>query len=264
MSRQSRAAQVGRVNRLPNPPCAQIARAIWRRASYRGIARSPHATGQLMGMEQKRTRNAFVGSPVERIEDFRFLRGRGQFVDDLARDDLLHAVILRSSVAHGRIRSHRRPRPPARGPASTPSSPRPTSAPSIPTIPLRQESSPAFEPFEQPVIAHGKVRYVGEPIAVVLAESAGAAEDALDAITLDIEPSPRSWTAPPPEKTTSCCSKLQAATSRPRSAACAAMPKLLSTARPTCGASTSRSSAMAPCRWSRAGCWRNGMLRVAD
>ena len=92
-----------------------------------------------MGMDQKRTRNAFVGSPVERIEDFRFLRGRGQFVDDLARDDLLHAVILRSSVAHGRIRGIDDRAPPARGPASTPSSPRPTSAPAIPRIPLRQE-----------------------------------------------------------------------------------------------------------------------------
>ena len=60
----------------------------------------------------------------------------------------------------------------------------------IPTIPLRQESSPAFEPFEQPVIAHDKVRYVGEPVAVVLAESAAAAEDALDAIVVDIEALP--------------------------------------------------------------------------
>ena len=55
-----------------------------------------------MTADQRRdgaTRNAFVGSPVERIEDLRFLRGRGQFVDDLARDDPLHAVILRSAVA---------------------------------------------------------------------------------------------------------------------------------------------------------------------
>src|SRR3977135_1521084 len=57
-----------------------------------------------MGMDQKRTRNAFVGSPVERIEDFPSLRGRAAVVDDLARDNLLHAVILRSSVAHGHIR----------------------------------------------------------------------------------------------------------------------------------------------------------------
>src|SRR4030088_3410695 len=50
-------------------------------------------------------RNVFVRKRVGRIKDFRFLRGRGQLVDDLSRDDLLHAVILRSSVAHGRIRA---------------------------------------------------------------------------------------------------------------------------------------------------------------
>jgi len=60
----------------------------------------------------------------------------------------------------------------------------------VPTIPLRQESSPAFVPYEQPVIAHDKVRYVGEPVAVMLADSAAAAEDALEAIALDIEPLP--------------------------------------------------------------------------
>ena len=56
---------------------------------------------------------------------------------------------------------------------------------------MRQELLPEFKPFEQPVIAHDKVRYVGEPIAVVLADSAALAEDALDAIALDIEPLPR-------------------------------------------------------------------------
>src|SRR6478735_3390609 len=131
-------------------------------------------------------RNAFVGSPVERIEDFRFLRGRGQFVDDLARDDLLHAAILRSSVAHGHIRGIETGAARARPGVCAVITAADIGA-AIPRIPLRQESSPEFEPFEQPVIAHGKVRYVGEPIAVVLAESAGAAEDALDAITLDIE-----------------------------------------------------------------------------
>src|SRR5262249_33671244 len=60
----------------------------------------------------------------------------------------------------------------------------------VPTIPLRQEASPAFAPFEQPVLALGKVRYVGEPVAVVVADSAAAAEDALDAIVLDIAPLP--------------------------------------------------------------------------
>src|SRR5215467_334813 len=49
--------------------------------------------------------NALIGSPIERLEDLRFLRGRGEYVDDLAREGLLHAAILRSQVAHGRIRS---------------------------------------------------------------------------------------------------------------------------------------------------------------
>ena len=52
-----------------------------------------------------RTVNSFIGSPIERLEDLRFLRGRGEYVDDLTRKDVLHAAILHSSVAHGRIRS---------------------------------------------------------------------------------------------------------------------------------------------------------------
>ena len=48
-------------------------------------------------------KNTFIGTPMERREDLRFLRGRGEYVDDLAMPGLLYAVILRSSVAHGRI-----------------------------------------------------------------------------------------------------------------------------------------------------------------
>ena len=53
----------------------------------------------------RRATNAFIGSPIERLEDLRFLTGRGQYTDDLTDEKMLHAVILRSSVAHGRIRS---------------------------------------------------------------------------------------------------------------------------------------------------------------
>ena len=55
---------------------------------------------------------------------------------------------------------------------------------------MRQELLPEFKPYQQPVIARDKVRYVGEPIAVVIADSAALAEDALEAIALDIEPLP--------------------------------------------------------------------------
>src|SRR5665213_1648434 len=45
-----------------------------------------------------------IGEPIHRAEDFRFLKGEGRFIDDLKRDGMLHAVVLRSTVAHGRIR----------------------------------------------------------------------------------------------------------------------------------------------------------------
>jgi carbon-monoxide dehydrogenase large subunit len=133
--------------------------------------------------------NAFIGSAIERREDLRFLRGRGEYVADLARPGLLHAVILRSAVAHGRIRSldtsAARTIPGVRA-VITPAE----IGDPIPKIPLRQEAMPEFAPFEQPVLAHGKVRYVGEPIAVVVADSQALAEDALEAIALDIEQLP--------------------------------------------------------------------------
>src|SRR5262245_9175242 len=136
-----------------------------------------------------RTVNSFVGSPIQRYEDLRFLRGRGQYVDDLARKDVLHAAILRSSVAHGRIRaidtSAALKRPGVRAVITAKDM-----GERVPIIPMRLQPLPAFHPFEQPVIAHDKVRYVGEPIAVVVADSAAVAEDALDAIDVDIEPLP--------------------------------------------------------------------------
>jgi aerobic carbon-monoxide dehydrogenase large subunit len=140
-------------------------------------------------MKPAQSTNAFVGSAVERIEDLRLLRGRGQYVDDLTCEGLLHAVILRSAVAHGRIRAidtavaRARPGVVAVITAADIGN-------TVPTIPLRQEPLPALLQYQQPVIAHRKVRYVGEPIAVVLAESAGLAEDALEAILVDIEPLP--------------------------------------------------------------------------
>jgi aerobic carbon-monoxide dehydrogenase large subunit len=140
-------------------------------------------------MEQKRATNALIGSPIERLEDFRFLKGRGRYVDDLALDGMLHAVLVRSPVAHGRIRAIDK-----RAALASPGVHAVITAAdigsSIPTIPLRQESDPAFRDFEQPVIAHDKVRYVGEPVAVILACSQAAAEDALDAMILDIAPLP--------------------------------------------------------------------------
>ena len=136
-----------------------------------------------------RTVNSLIGSAVERLEDLRFLRGRGQYVDDLARKDMLHAAFLRSSVAHGRIRSID-----VSAARALPGVHSVLTAKDIgnrvPRVPMRLQPLPDFEPFGQPVIAETKVRYVGEVLALVLADSAGIAEDALGLIEVDIEPLP--------------------------------------------------------------------------
>jgi aerobic carbon-monoxide dehydrogenase large subunit len=141
-----------------------------------------------MSVATPRTSNLFVGSPIERLEDFRFLTGRGQYVDDLHSERMLHAVILRSSVAHGRIRAIDTAR--ARKIPGVHAVITAGDIGNVPTIPLRHDPTPAIRRFEQPVIANGKVRYVGEPIAVVIADSAALAEDALDAIVVNIETLP--------------------------------------------------------------------------
>jgi carbon-monoxide dehydrogenase large subunit len=133
-------------------------------------------------------RNALIGSAVERLEDLRLLRGKGTFVDDLELPGLLYAAILRSPHAHGHIRAVD-----ARAALALPGVHAVIAAGDmapVSRIPLRLIPLDEMRPFEQPVLAHEKVRYVGEPIAVVLAESAGAAEDALDRVAIEIEPLP--------------------------------------------------------------------------
>jgi carbon-monoxide dehydrogenase large subunit len=134
-------------------------------------------------------RNALIGAPIERFEDLRFLRGRGTYVGDLTRPDLLYAVVLRSSIAHGRIRSIDVSRALAMPGVHGVVTGRDL-APNVPRIALRLDPLPEFKAFEQPVIAYAKVRYVGEPLALVLAETAAQAEDALEGIDVDIEQLP--------------------------------------------------------------------------
>jgi aerobic carbon-monoxide dehydrogenase large subunit len=132
--------------------------------------------------------NRYIGAPIKRVEDLRFLRGRGEYVADLARAETLHAAILRSSVAHARIRAID-PKP-ALAIAGVHAVITAGEIGTVPKIPLRLQPSPATEPFCQPVIARDRVRYVGEPIAVVLANSAALAENGVEAIALDLEEVP--------------------------------------------------------------------------
>ncbi len=135
------------------------------------------------------TTHAHIGRPVERIEDARFLTGRGCYVDDLAPAGLLHAAVFRSAHAHGRIVSldttAARTMPGVHAVFSAADF-----AAGVPHIPLRMEPRPELGRFVQPVIAHDKVRYVGEPVAMVVADSAALAEDAANAIQIEIETLP--------------------------------------------------------------------------
>jgi CO/xanthine dehydrogenase Mo-binding subunit len=96
---------------------------------------------------------------------------------------------------------------------------------------------PEFKPFEQPVIAHDKVRYVGEPIAVVLASSVAVGEDALDVIEVEIEDLPpvADWQTASANK--SVLFETQAPTARSYSMRARATPTRPSPARPTSAAS---------------------------
>ncbi len=133
--------------------------------------------------------NSYVGTPVPRNEDLRLLRGRGQFVGDLSCPGMLHAAFLRSPLAHGRIHvvetGTARALPGVRAVLTAAEIGLP-----VPTIALRLLSLPELQVYEQPVVAHDKVRFVGEPIAIAVADSPAAAEDAVEAIRLDIEPLP--------------------------------------------------------------------------
>jgi aerobic carbon-monoxide dehydrogenase large subunit len=110
-------------------------------------------------------------------------------VGDLSRPGLLHAAILRSPVAHGRIRSIDAAAALACPGVHAVITAADIGAP-VPRIPIRLQPLPVLERFHQPVIADEKVRYVGEPVAVALAESAALAEDALQEIRVDIEELP--------------------------------------------------------------------------
>src|SRR6185369_1382928 len=133
--------------------------------------------------------NSYIGHPIERVEDSRFLRGRGEYVDDLHRADVLHAAVLRSSVAHGRLRAidvSRALTLPGVHSVMTAKD----LGERLPSVPMRLQPLPDFEPFAQPVLAHDKVRYVGEALAVVLATTPAIAEDGLELIDVDIESLP--------------------------------------------------------------------------
>jgi carbon-monoxide dehydrogenase large subunit len=128
-----------------------------------------------------------VGVAVRRSEDRRFVTGRGRYVADVVDPAHCHAVVVRSVVAHARL--------------TRIDSAAALQAPGVlavltsadlgelgSAIPIRLAPLPGFERYLQWPLARDRVRYAGEPLALVVAEDRYAAEDAAARVVVDYDP----------------------------------------------------------------------------
>ncbi len=124
-----------------------------------------------------------IGARLLRKEDDRFMRGRGQYVGDIKLPGMLEVAFLRSPLAHARIGAIRIP-PVIRD--------RVFIAEDLAGVtPIRADTSlPGFKSSVQPILATGKVRYVGELVALCVAPTRAEAEDLAAEIELDLDPLP--------------------------------------------------------------------------
>src|SRR5438105_15836488 len=125
------------------------------------------------------------GASVRRVEDPRLIRGAGRYVDDIQPSECLHAVFLRSHLAHATIT-----RLDLDAAAQAPGVIAVWSAADLEDLkPLEIEAPVDDTPLpERRVLAAGRVRYVGEAIAMLVAESRELARDALELIELEMDP----------------------------------------------------------------------------
>ncbi|MBU0725469.1 MAG: xanthine dehydrogenase family protein molybdopterin-binding subunit [Alphaproteobacteria bacterium] len=135
-----------------------------------------------MGNEGK-TSGKGVGARLLRREDDRYLRGRGRFIADMRLPGMLEMAFVRSPLAHARIRGVTKP---AEGGASVFTIDDLTGVKGI----SANSGLPGFRSSTQPVLAQGKVRHVGEPVAACLAENRALAEDLAELVEVDFEELP--------------------------------------------------------------------------
>ncbi len=135
--------------------------------------------------------SALMGRSVPRLEDGKLLRGAGRFVDDIDLPDMLHATFVRSPVAHGllqRVDPHKARAMPGIRAVLTYADLRPVLA--CDRIPLALPVSALRFHVDPCVLARQEVHYVGEPVALVVADSRQQAEDAAALVELDVRPLP--------------------------------------------------------------------------
>ncbi|MGB6282983.1 MAG: xanthine dehydrogenase family protein molybdopterin-binding subunit [Xanthobacteraceae bacterium] len=135
----------------------------------------------------------FVGRSVPRLEDAPLVLGQGRFAADISFAHQAHMRVVRSAHAHGRIVAI--DFADARASAGVIAIWTAADVADIPPIDFRLTRIEGLEPYRQPILARDRVRYVGEPVAVVFATDPYIAEDAADLVTVEIEDLPDVMTA---------------------------------------------------------------------
>src|SRR6516165_12350713 len=135
-----------------------------------------------------------IGQPVRRVEDRRFITGRGTYVDDISRPRQAYAVMLRSPHAHARIRAVDTATAISSAGVLAVFTGGDLARDGLGTIPClsavtNRDGSPSVLP-PHPAIAGDRVRHVGDTVAMVVAENLGAARDAAELVAVDYEALP--------------------------------------------------------------------------
>lgn len=139
----------------------------------------------------------WVGHALSRVEDVPLLRGAGRYVGDIVRSDELHVAFLRSPEAHAQLvsidastaLSHRGVVAVYTG-RDAPSTPMPPFLWDLPPAELMRGLEVRTQDHDQHLLAIDRVRYVGEPLAMVIANDRYLAEDALELLDVEYEPLP--------------------------------------------------------------------------
>src|SRR3984893_19253259 len=135
------------------------------------------------------TIRSVIGDRAKWREDVRCLTGRGSYLDDLAFEGLTHAVVLRSPHAHAvieRIGTDRARAAPGALAVLTAEDARADGLqPLRPSAEANVQTGEPLAFMPQPLLAEGKVRYVGEPVALIVAETQAQALDAAEQVVVD-------------------------------------------------------------------------------
>ena len=127
-----------------------------------------------------------IGRSLRRLEDGRFLTGRGRYVDDIAAPGCLHGHVLRSPHAHALIKSIDISAASALAGVQAVYTHADLAVAGLGHMPCMAAVKPLIVP-PRPALANGRVRHVGDPVAFVVADSAEAAREAAELIEVDYE-----------------------------------------------------------------------------